>query len=109
MFVLPGRSLISRKAFDAVGGFDERLSGYEDDDLFLRLFRAGYANVFLETALSKWRIYPGSSSYTDRMRRSRAIYAEKPFEEYKDDPDRSRFIRATCLSHVSMCSRSPTF
>ncbi len=42
MFILPSASLISRKAFEAVGGFDERLSGYEDDDLFLRLFRAGY-------------------------------------------------------------------
>ena len=35
MFVLPSASMIARKAFDAVGGFDERLSGYEDDDLFL--------------------------------------------------------------------------
>jgi GT2 family glycosyltransferase len=45
MFVVPSASLISRKAFQAVGGFDESLSGYEDDDLFLRMFRAGYDNV----------------------------------------------------------------
>jgi GT2 family glycosyltransferase len=92
MFILPSASLISRKAFDAVGGFDERLSGYEDDDLFLRMFRAGYANIFLEVALSKWRIYPESSSYSYRMRRSRGIYARKLIAEYKDDPDRARFI-----------------
>jgi glycosyltransferase involved in cell wall biosynthesis len=92
MFILPSASLISRKAFDAVGGFDERLSGYEDDDLFLRMFRAGYANIFLEVALSKWRIYPESSSYSYRMRRSRSIYARKLIAEYKDDPDRARFI-----------------
>jgi glycosyltransferase involved in cell wall biosynthesis len=48
MYVLPSASLISRRAFDAVGGFDERLRGYEDDDLFLRLFRAGYDNVYLD-------------------------------------------------------------
>ena len=47
MFVLPSASLISRRAFRQVGGFDERLSGYEDDDLFLRLFQAGFHNVFL--------------------------------------------------------------
>jgi glycosyltransferase involved in cell wall biosynthesis/SAM-dependent methyltransferase len=92
MFVLPSASLISRKAFEAVGGFDERLSGYEDDDLFLRLYRAGYANVFLETALSKWRIYPDSSSYSYRMRRSRAIYLRKLLDTYPDDPTRSRYL-----------------
>ena len=43
MFILPSASLISRKAFQAVGGSGLRsLSGYEDiDDLFLRMFRAG--------------------------------------------------------------------
>jgi glycosyltransferase involved in cell wall biosynthesis len=92
MFILPSASLISRKAFDAVNGFDEQLSGYEDDDLFLRMFRAGYANIFLEIPLSKWRIYPESSSYSYRMRRSRGIYARKLIAEYKDDPDRARFI-----------------
>ena len=92
MFILPSASLITRKAFNSVGGFDERLSGYEDDDLFLRMFRRGYANIFLEVALSKWRIYPESSSYSYRMRRSRAIYARKLMAEYKDDPDRARFI-----------------
>ena len=97
MFVLPSASLISRKAFDAVGGFDERLSGYEDDDLFLRLFRAGYGNVFLEIPLSKWRIYPESSSYSYRMRRSRAVYVRKLMEEYKDDPDRHRFLKRDIL------------
>jgi len=91
MFVLPSASLISRKAFDAVGGFDERLSGYEDDDLFLRLFRAGYANVFLNTALSKWRIFTDSYSYTYRMRRSRAIYMRKLLSAYPDDERRSRY------------------
>ena len=35
MFILPSASLILREAFLSVGGFDERLCGYEDDDLFL--------------------------------------------------------------------------
>ena len=97
MFILPSASLILRKAFDAVGGFDEQLSGYEDDDLFLRLFRAGYANVFLEAPLSQWRIYPESYSYTYRMRRSRAIYARKLMAEYRDDPDRVRYLQRDLL------------
>jgi glycosyltransferase involved in cell wall biosynthesis len=91
MFVLPSASLISRRAFNAVGGFDERLSGYEDDDLFLRLFRAGFGNIFINEPLSKWRIYPSSSSYSFRMAKSRSIYARKLFEEYPDDPQRARY------------------
>ena len=91
MFVLPSAALINRKAFDAVGGFDERLSGYEDDDLFLRIFRAGYDNIYLDMALSKWRIYPGSVWYTPRMTRSRAIYTRKLLEMFPDDPTRVRY------------------
>ncbi|MGI4945961.1 MAG: glycosyltransferase [Janthinobacterium lividum] len=91
MFVLPSASLVSRKAFESVGGFDERLCGYEDDDLFLRLFRANYRNVFIPDPLSKWRIHVGSTSYTPRMARSRAIYARKLLTTFPDDPVRSRY------------------
>jgi glycosyltransferase involved in cell wall biosynthesis len=91
MFVLPSASLISREAFDAVGGFDERLSGYEDDDLFLRLFRAGYRNVYIDEPLSQWRIYFNSSSYGRRMAQSRLIYFEKLCTLYPDDLDRNHF------------------
>lgn len=47
MFVLPGASLICKRAFEAIGGFDERLIGYEDDDLFLRMFCAGFDSEFI--------------------------------------------------------------
>ncbi|WP_051389646.1 glycosyltransferase family A protein [Bradyrhizobium sp. Ec3.3] len=92
MFILPSASLISRRAFEAVGGFDERLSGYEDDDLFLRLFRAGYDHVYLDEPLSKWRIYPGSTSYSPRMARSRMIYAYKLATTFPDNPRQNRYF-----------------
>jgi glycosyltransferase involved in cell wall biosynthesis len=91
MFVLPSAALISRQAFEAVGAFDEQLCGYEDDDLFLRLFRAGYANVFVDKALSAWRIYPGSTSFTTRMAQSRMIYAKKLFATFPDEHKANRF------------------
>jgi GT2 family glycosyltransferase len=91
LFILPSASLISRAAFEAVGGFDERLCGYEDDDLFLRLFRGGYDNVFIDEPLSQWRIYQTSTSYTSRMARSRMIYAMKLFEQFPDNPTRRRY------------------
>ena len=74
-----------------VGGFDERLSGYEDDDLFLRLFRAGFGNVYLPRSLSKWRIYSTSSSYSSRMAVSRATYARKLIERFPNDVENSRY------------------
>ena len=97
MFILPSSSLISRKAFDAVGGFDERLSGFEDDDLFLRMFRAGYDNVYLEDALTKWRIFSGSASFTARMAKSRMLYLRKLLQQYPDDVGKSRFFTRDCL------------
>jgi glycosyltransferase involved in cell wall biosynthesis len=97
MYVLPSASLISRKAFDAVGGFDERLRGYEDDDLFLRLFRAGYDNVYVDEALSQWRMFPRSSSYSPCMAVSRMLYLRKLLAEFPDDPARGRFWRRDVL------------
>jgi glycosyltransferase involved in cell wall biosynthesis len=91
MFVLPSASLISREAFEDIGGFDERLIGYEDDDLFFRLFRAGYNNVYVDEALSMWRIYSSSTSYTSKMSRSRMIYARKLIEQFPDEPENGRY------------------
>ena len=91
MFILPSASLVLRKAFQSVGGFDERLSGYEDDDLFLRLFIAGFDNVFLPQSLSQWRIHQTSCSYSPRMAVSRATYARKLMAQFPDDPDTSRY------------------
>ena len=98
MFILPSASLISRVAFDAVGGFDERLSGYEDDDLFIRIFRKGYTNVFIDKALSAWRIYAGSTSYSPRMAKSRSIYMQKLIELFPDDLDMNRYYRGDCIA-----------
>jgi glycosyltransferase involved in cell wall biosynthesis len=110
MFILPSASLISRRAFEAVGGFDERLCGYEDDDLFLRIYRKGYHHVFLPIALSKWRIYDTSTSYTARMTRSRIFYAAKLLKEFPDNPVANlffardfiapRFIRNTAYDYA---------
>ena len=98
MYILPSASLISREAFDAVGGFDERLAGYEDDDLFVRIFRQGYANVFIGKALSAWRIHSGSTSYSPRMAKSRAIYMQKLVDMFPDDPDVNRYYRGDCIA-----------
>jgi glycosyltransferase involved in cell wall biosynthesis len=85
IFVLPSASLVTREAFEAVGGFDERLCGYEDDDLFFRIFRRGYDNVYINRALSQWRIYSKSASYTPRFAQSRLIYCQKLLDLFPDN------------------------
>jgi glycosyltransferase involved in cell wall biosynthesis len=92
MFVLPASSLVSRVAFEEVGGFDEQLKGYEDDDFFLRAFRAGHANVFVDEALSMWRIHTASTSYSRHMSVSRLRYARKLIAEFPDVPERHQYI-----------------
>lgn len=92
MYILPSASLISRSAFEAVGGFDERLMGYEDDDLFLRMFVGGYANIFVPQALSAWRIHGASASHTTRMTDSALIYFEKLSAEFPNDPAIRRYF-----------------
>jgi glycosyltransferase involved in cell wall biosynthesis len=85
MHILPSAALISREAFEAVAGFDERLAGYEDDDLFLRLFCARWENIYLPESLSFWRMNRMSCSYSPRMAKSRMIYARKVLEKFPDD------------------------
>ena len=110
MFIVPSASLVSVAAFLAAGGFDERLSGYEDDDLFLRMFTAGYESVYVDKSVTRWRIHSASSSYSPRMAASRMVYYKKLTEDFQDDPDRAqfwlrdlvapRFFRQTCLEFI---------
>ena len=86
LFILPSASLVSRDAIVDVGYFDERLSGYEDDDLFTRMFWAGYRSVYVNQAVTRWRLYGGSSSFSHRMANSRMIYFRKQIELFPNDP-----------------------
>ena len=98
MFVLPTASLILREAFTQVGGFDERLQGYEDDDLFLRIFRAGYRNEFIVRATAQWRIHRGGNSRSPSMAASRMIYLRKLREAFPDDRELGRLIGQDVLA-----------
>lgn len=90
MFILPSTVLLRKSLFDTVGGFDERLSGYEDDDLFLRCFQLSRLH-FMRTALVRWRIFAASSSFTERMDRSRLLYLEKLLAQFPDQPRLHKF------------------
>ena len=84
MFIVPSATLISRTAFLAVGGFDPELRGFEDDDLFLRFFLAGYSNRFTPEAVTVWTINTSSTSFTESMARSRFIYFKKLLKTFPE-------------------------
>jgi glycosyltransferase involved in cell wall biosynthesis len=84
MYILPSASLISKAAFQSVNGFDDRLRGFEDDDLFLRFFCAGFKSIYIDKALSAWRIHSGSTSASIRMMISAQIYYDKLIERFKN-------------------------
>jgi GT2 family glycosyltransferase len=99
VFVMPGVMTIRRELFDQVGGFDEGLSGYEDDDLFVRCFEAGNLRyVALSTLL--WRIHSDSASHTDRMIVSGLRYWRKLVERYAVGPQASSVSRRLTLRFV---------
>ncbi len=93
LFILPSASLVLRNAILDVGLFDERLSGYEDDDLFLRMFIASYRSVFINKGVTRWRIYGNSTSYGGRMAVSRMIYFRKQIDAFEDDPSTNIWMR----------------
>lgn len=97
MHILPSASMISRSAFEAVGGFDEQFTGYEDDDLFMRLFRAGYSNAFIPTAVTAWCMHTSSTSYSIRMCRSRMRFFKKMLAEFPDEVGKGRFYMRDML------------
>jgi len=76
IFVMPGLMTAKKSILEEVGGFDENLSGYEDDDLFLRLFGKSQIAYFPFPTL-RWRIYDGNYSLSYRMPKSRSYYWRK--------------------------------
>ncbi len=91
MFILPSAALINKQAFIQIGGFDCQFTGYEDDDFFLRLFRAGYSMIWLDKAVTVWCIHSSSTSYSLKMSRSRLKYIKKLLNMFPDDEQRRIF------------------
>jgi glycosyltransferase involved in cell wall biosynthesis len=97
-YVMPGVMTIRKEFYERIGGFDETLSGYEDDDLFTRAFVAGRLR-YLPVSTLRWRIYDSSYSWTARMTQSRLTYWRKLLATYgSSDPRRAyditlRFFR----------------
>jgi glycosyltransferase involved in cell wall biosynthesis len=80
-------SLIRREAFEAVGGFDPEIPGYEDWDLYLSLLEAGFEGRRADAVTLHYRRHGESTFTADRgtyrrcrhalRRKHRALYARR--------------------------------
>ncbi len=100
IFVMPGVMTVRREALLRVGGFDESLSGYEDDDLFLRLWSGGRVD-YLPVSTLKWRIYRDSYSQSERMVQSRLRYCRKLLANHTDGGRDLRRVRGIAHRFVT--------
>lgn len=96
--IQPSATLINRLAILETGGFDERLSGYEDDDLFLRIYLASWDNIFVPFPTSQWRIHQSSSGGSDRMEASLRIYGQKLIDLFPNDRWRGIYYRSDVIA-----------
>ena len=81
--VPPGVMTVRRSLFERVGGFDERLSGCEDDDLFVRLMlESGGAVAYVPVTTLLWRLYEDNYGYSTRMLESRLLYWRKLIDSF---------------------------
>lgn len=92
LMMLPSASMIRASAFWQVGGFDHRLCGYEDDDLFIRLFRAGWGSRFVRESLTRYRVHPQSASASARFLQSRLLFFDKLVQDVPSDERLNRFF-----------------
>jgi glycosyltransferase involved in cell wall biosynthesis len=91
VFVMPGVMTVRTAFYRALGGFDEGLSGYEDDDLFVRAVEAGHV-AYVPVVTLKWRLYEGNYSQSHRMVASRLAYWRKLMSRYGGSPEAARRI-----------------
>jgi glycosyltransferase involved in cell wall biosynthesis len=108
-FVLPSASLLLKEAFQELGGFDERLCGYEDDDLFRRFFSAKWRHHYVSKASCAWRIHTDSTTQSPRMDKSRKIYVSILLEAFPDSPRLNRFWRSQVIVQRFLASQLRSF
>lgn len=91
LMILPSASVVSAAAFRSVDGFDPDLCGYEDDDLFIRLFRAGWDSEFIPASLTRYRVHHTGASAGARFRESRIRFYNKLIVDVPDDARLNRY------------------
>lgn len=92
LMVLPSATVVRSDMLRAVGGFDEELSGYEDDDLFIRMFRHHALPAYSSRSTVQFRIHAGSSSMSASFGASRLKFLDKLAATVPDNERLNRYF-----------------
>jgi glycosyltransferase involved in cell wall biosynthesis len=88
-YVLPSALAISRSTFMSLGGFDESLRGFEDDEFIVRAVFSGIEVHFLELVTALWidDTYTASSSPLMDLSRSRYLLqnSKRVLEQFSNE------------------------
>ena len=109
IMALPSASLMRRSALMRVRGFDRRLSGYEDDELYLRLCRLGYTIAAQVRTRVRYRTHGANASSSVGFLRSRLVFLRQLTEHYPPTPGRAgaaeiaadRLLRSTTSEYFA--------
>ena len=109
LMMLPSATLIRKKAFMSVGGFDSQFVGYEDDDVFVRLFLEGWSFSHVSESSLSYTVHSDNSSSMPSFQLSR----QKFFHKYSsmdrlDERSKNllvKRIRGSILMDVIICYR----
>jgi hypothetical protein len=103
-------TLVRKRAFDAVGGYDETLDAYEDWDLYLRL-SLGWRLSYADCPAAEYRIWSGNVGWR-RTAEWTIRVAEKHLDELAGVPAGERaaarygFLRRLATSHHVLVERA---
>jgi glycosyltransferase involved in cell wall biosynthesis len=84
-FILPGLIVVRRSLFEQLGGFDERLSGCEGDDLVLRAIEQLGHIVCVPVATVRLRVHADSCERSRRTIESSLLYWRKLVRDHADE------------------------
>jgi len=109
IMALPSASLMRRSALVRVRGFDRRLSGYEDDELYLRLYRTGYTMASNLRTRVRYRTHGSNASSSVAFLRSRLVFFRLLSEHYPTAPGKpgaaevaaERLLRSTTWEYFT--------
>jgi glycosyltransferase involved in cell wall biosynthesis len=97
MYIVPSSVTLRKTAFEALGGFDERLRGYEDEEFFVRLFATATFR-YLPEALVQWRRHSAGTTQSRPFFESRALYLRKLLVAFPDQPEAGEFLTSRCIA-----------
>lgn len=97
LMMLPSAALIKRSAFVNIDGFDGQFRGYEDDDLFVRLFLSGAGFAYLQDSETYYRIHGGNSSGSSTFYQSRERFYFKMISVFEEGSEYQNLLKSRYL------------